>query len=184
MSLCGATPRPAGAAGRAPDRRWPYTAGSSEAPCSPRARPAGALPFWRLRNAPSRQRQRRCYSTLRASDPSSRPFFRRGLFRHFDNRRQVEAYADTLAERISRSRAGSVEICQSATAQNTDPAGVALDTRQPHSPLTWRFEEQVKRYGGRLKKTTIVALARKLLVTLWKFVTAGVIIEGAVLNAA
>jgi NH3-dependent NAD+ synthetase len=36
---------------------------------------------------------------------------------------------------------------------------------------------------GRLKKTTIVALARKL-VALWKYVTAGVIIEGAVMKAA
>ena len=46
------------------------------------------------------------------------------------------------------------------------------------------FEERVRRNGGRLKKTTIVALARKLLVALWKYVTAGVIIEGAVIMAA
>jgi|GEM_PF-5093579 len=30
-----------------------------------------------------------------------------------------------------------------------------------------------------MKKSTIVALARKLLVALWKYVTAGVVIEGA-----
>ena len=35
---------------------------------------------------------------------------------------------------------------------------------------------------GRLKKTTIVALARTLLVALWKYVTAGVVIEGAVMK--
>ncbi len=45
-------------------------------------------------------------------------------------------------------------------------------------------EERVRRNGGRLKKTTIVALARKLLVALWKYVTAGVVIEGAVMKAA
>ena len=33
-----------------------------------------------------------------------------------------------------------------------------------------------------LQKTTIVALARKLLVALWKYVTAGVVIEGAVMK--
>ena len=38
--------------------------------------------------------------------------------------------------------------------------------------------------GGRLKKPTIVALARKLLVALWKYATAGVVIEGAVMKAA
>ncbi len=37
--------------------------------------------------------------------------------------------------------------------------------------------------GGRLRKTTIVALARKLLVALWKHVTAGVVVEGAVMKA-
>ena len=55
---------------------------------------------------------------------------------------------------------------------------------QPHSALTLWFEERVKRNGGRLKKTTIVALARKLLVALWKYVTAGVVIEGAVMKTA
>ena len=40
------------------------------------------------------------------------------------------------------------------------------------------------RDGGRLKKTAIVALARKLLVALWKYVTAGVVIEGAIVKSA
>ena len=53
---------------------------------------------------------------------------------------------------------------------------------QPHSALALWFEERVRRIGGRLKKTTIVALARKLLVALWKYVTAGVVIEGAVMK--
>jgi transposase len=34
-----------------------------------------------------------------------------------------------------------------------------------------------------MKKTLIVALARKLLVALWKYVTVGVVIEGAVMKA-
>lgn len=68
------------------------------------------------------------------------------------------------------------------TAHNIDPAGVAR--HQPHSALTVWFEERGKRNGGHLKKTTIVALGRKLLVALWKYVTVGVIIEGAVLKAA
>ncbi|SDN38504.1 transposase [Ensifer sp. YR511] len=34
------------------------------------------------------------------------------------------------------------------------------------------------------KKTMIVALARKLLVALWKYVNAGVIIEGSVMKSA
>lgn len=38
--------------------------------------------------------------------------------------------------------------------------------------------------ADRLKKSTIVALARKLLVVLWKYVNAGGVIEGAVMKAA
>ena len=42
---------------------------------------------------------------------------------------------------------------------------------QPGSALTRWFEERVKHNAGRLKKSTIVALARKLLVALWKYVS-------------
>ena len=55
---------------------------------------------------------------------------------------------------------------------------------QPHSALTLWFHERVSRNGGRLRKTTIVALARKLLVALWKYVNAGVVIEGAAMTTA
>ena len=51
-----------------------------------------------------------------------------------------------------------------------------------NSALALWFHDRVKRNGGRLRKTTIVALARKLLVALWKYVTAGVVIEGAVMK--
>jgi transposase len=55
---------------------------------------------------------------------------------------------------------------------------------QPDSTLSRWFQERVQRNGGRLKKTTIVALARKLLVALWKYATFGVVIEGAVMKGA
>jgi transposase len=55
---------------------------------------------------------------------------------------------------------------------------------QPNSSLAQWFNERVSRNGGRLRKTMIVALARKLLVALWKYVTAGVVIEGAIVKAA
>ena len=40
---------------------------------------------------------------------------------------------------------------------------------QPDSALALWFQDRVKCNGGRLRKTTIVALARKLLVALWKY---------------
>ncbi len=58
------------------------------------------------------------------------------------------------------------------------------DPVQPQSALARWFHERVRRNGRRLRKSTIVALARKLLVALWKYVTAGVVIDGAVVRAA
>lgn len=46
------------------------------------------------------------------------------------------------------------------------------------------FQARVQYNSGRLKKPTIVALARKLLIALWKYATPGVVIEGAVMKSA
>jgi transposase len=106
-----------------------------------------------------------------------------GLFRHFDNRRQVAAYAG-LAPTPWQS--GSVDREQGVSKSGNPRLRTTLIQlawlwvrHQPRSALTQWFEERVRRNGGRLRKTTIVALARKLLVALWKYVTAGVVIEGA-----
>ena len=53
---------------------------------------------------------------------------------------------------------------------------------QPNSALSQWFRERSNLDTRR--KATIVALARKLLVALWKYVTAGVVIEGAIMKAA
>lgn len=44
---------------------------------------------------------------------------------------------------------------------------------QPGSALSCWFKERITQNGGRFKKTMIVALARKLLVALWKYAIAG-----------
>ena len=90
---------------------------------------------------------------------------------------------DALAERRGRSRAGSVQSRQPATANNIDSLAWLWLRNQPRSALSVWFHERVSRNGGRLRKTTIVALARKLLVALWKYVTAGVVIEGVTMKA-
>ena len=104
------------------------------------------------------------------------------------NRRQVAAYAG-LAPTPWQS--GSVDHEQ-GVAQSGNPklrstmvqlAWLWLQ-HQPTSALSRWFKERVKQNGGRGKKATIVALARKLLVALWKFVSSGVVIEGAAMKAA
>ena len=49
--------------------------------------------------------------------------------------------------------------------------------------LAW-FRARVGAMGGRIRKIMIVVLARKLLVALWRYVTQGVVPEGAVFKAA
>jgi len=111
-----------------------------------------------------------------------------GLFRRFDNRRQLASYAG-LAPTPWQS--GSVDREQGVSkAGNPRLRATLIELawlwlrHQPQSALALWFKERVKRNGGRMKKTIIVALARKLLVALWKYVTAGVLIEGAVMRVA
>jgi transposase len=109
-----------------------------------------------------------------------------GLFRHFDNRRQVASYAGlapTPWQSGSVDREQGVSKAGNARLRTTLIQLAWLWLRhQPESALALWFKERVQRNGGRLKKTIIVALARKLLIALWKYVTLGVIIEGAVIK--
>jgi transposase len=55
---------------------------------------------------------------------------------------------------------------------------------QPDSALAAWFRSRTGSLGGRMRKVMIVALARKLLVALWRFCRHGVLPEGATLKAA
>ena len=109
-----------------------------------------------------------------------------GLFRHFDNRRQIASYAGLVP---TPWQSGSIDREQGVSKSGNPRLRTMLIQlawlwvrHQPQSALTLWFEERVKSNGGRHKKSAIVALARKLLVALWKYVTAGVVIEGAVMK--
>jgi transposase len=55
---------------------------------------------------------------------------------------------------------------------------------QPESALSKWFRERLAGAKGRMKKILIIAMARKLLIALWRYATHGVIPEGAVLKPA
>jgi transposase len=55
---------------------------------------------------------------------------------------------------------------------------------QPDSALSNWFRARLGQPGSRIKKIMIVALARKLLVALWRYVKDGVIPEGAKMKTA
>ena len=110
-----------------------------------------------------------------------------GLFRSFDNRRQLAAYAG-LAPTPWQSGSVAHEGVSKAGNPRLRTTMIQLAwlwlRHQPTSALSLWFQERVQRNGGKMRKTTIVALARKLLVALWKYATSGVVIEGAVMKAA
>ena len=111
-----------------------------------------------------------------------------GLFRSFSNRRQVAAYAG-LAPTPWRS--GSVAHEQGVSKAGNPRLRTTMIQlawlwvrHQPRSILTLWFHQRVQLNGGRVRKVLIVALARKLLIAFWKYVTAGVVLEGAETTAA
>lgn len=107
-----------------------------------------------------------------------------GLCRQFANRRQVAAYAGLAA---TPWRSGAVIHEQGLSKAGNPQLRTTMVQlawlwlrHQPESALALWFRAR----GERGRKGSIVALARKLLVALWKYVTHGVIIEGAVMKPA
>jgi transposase len=108
-------------------------------------------------------------------------------WRQFRNRREVGALAgltptphqsgDALWER-GISKAGNRHIRAMAI-----QIAWAWLRWQPDSKLSRWYEERFANGSGRLRRIGIVALARKLLIDLWRYLQDGVIPEGAQLKA-
>jgi transposase len=105
--------------------------------------------------------------------------------REFANRRQLAAYAG-LAPTPWRS--GSIAHEQGVSKAGNPRLRTTMIQlawlwlrHQSQSALTRWFKAQSSHRG---RKSAIVALARKLLVALWKYVTQGIVIEGAVMKSA
>ena len=109
-----------------------------------------------------------------------------GLFRPFANRRQLAAYAGLaptpwLSGRIQREQGISKSGNPRLRTAMVELAWLWL-RNQPASALSRWFADRVRDEGGRKRRITIVALARKLLVTLWKYVNRGEVPDGAALK--
>jgi len=108
------------------------------------------------------------------------------ISRSFSNRRQLAAYAGlaptpwqsgSVAHEQGVSKAGNPRL------RTTMIQLAWLWLRhQPTSALSVWFQQRVQSNGSKMRKTMIVALARKLLVALWRYSTSGVVIEGAVMK--
>jgi transposase len=109
-----------------------------------------------------------------------------GLYRSFANRREVAAYAGLVP---TPWRSGKIDREQGISkAGNRRLRTTMIELawmwvrHQPGSALTRWFYDRVGTERGRVKRITIVALARKLLIALWRFITYGEVPEGAALK--
>jgi transposase len=110
------------------------------------------------------------------------------LFRRFDNRRQIAAYAGLAP---SPWQSGSIDHDQGiAKAGNHRLRHAMIELawlwlrHQPKTELSRWFRRRVGDGRGRVRRIAIVALARRLLVALWRYVTHGVVPAGATFKAA
>jgi len=111
------------------------------------------------------------------------------LYKSFDNRRQLAAYAGLAA---SPWRSGKIDHEQGVSKSGNPRLRASLIQlawgwlrHQPNSALSrWFVQRCAQAKGKDSRKKAIVALARKLLVALWKYVTTGLLPDGAELKRA
>jgi len=109
------------------------------------------------------------------------------LYKDFDNRRQVGSYiglapSPWASGATSREQGISKAGNPRARHQAIELAWLWL-RHQPDSALSRWFRQRTAGASARTKRIAIVALARKLMVALWRYLTTGLIPDGAVVKA-
>ena len=125
---------------------------------------------------------------LKALGPSFATTLTNELFyKDFDNRRQVAAYCGLPP---SPWRSGSIDREQGISKAGNPRARVkAIELawlwlrHQPESELSRWFRRRTADAGKRARRIAIVALARKLIVALWRYLTTGLVPAGATMKA-
>jgi transposase len=108
------------------------------------------------------------------------------FYRSFDNRRQLGSFAGLTPSPFqsgSRDRDQGISKAGNSKARSTMIELAWLWVRyQPDSALAVWFRERVGAVKGRIRRITIVALARKLLIALWRYLQDGLVPVGAALK--
>jgi transposase len=125
---------------------------------------------------------------LKALGPSFATTLTSELFyKDFDNRRQVAAYCGLPP---SPWRSGGIDREQGISKAGNPRARLkAIELawlwlrHQPESELSRWFNTRTANAGKRARRIAIVALARKLMVALWRYLTTGLVPAGAAMKA-
>jgi len=109
------------------------------------------------------------------------------FYRSFGNRREIAAYSGLTP---SPWKSGGIDVEQGISkAGNSRLRKTMIQLawlwlrHQPGSALSRWFHLRTGDRRGKIRRITIVAVARKLLVALWRYVTQGLVPEGAELKA-
>jgi len=108
------------------------------------------------------------------------------FYRSFDNRKQLASYVGLTPAHF---QSGAMSHDQGISkAGNAKARTVMIELawlwlrHQPDSPLSVWFRERVGKLKGRIRRITIVAVARKLLIALWRYLENGMVPEAAILK--
>jgi transposase len=108
------------------------------------------------------------------------------FYRSFANRREIAAYSGLAP---SPWKSGGIDVEQGISkAGNARLRKTMIELtwlwlrHQPGSALSRWFHQRVGDRRGKIRRITIVAVARKLLVALWRYVTQGLVPAGAELK--
>lgn len=108
------------------------------------------------------------------------------FYRSFDNRRQVGSYFGLVGMPYDSGESRRDQGISKAGNARARRVAVELAWRwirfQPGSDLTRWFCERVGDLKGRVRRIAIVALARKLMIALWRYLQTGMVPTGAVLH--
>ena len=109
------------------------------------------------------------------------------FYRRFDNRHQLGSYVGVAP---MPHQSGAMDRNRRISRAGNPRARKALIQLawlwlryQPESALAGWFRERVGTLAGRTRRIAIVAMARKLLVALWRYVETGVVPDGVELKA-
>jgi transposase len=108
------------------------------------------------------------------------------FYRKFNNRQQLGSYVGLTP---SHFQSGPMSRDQGISkAGNPRARTVMIELAwiwlryQPNSPLSVWFHQRVGTAKGRIRRITIVAVARKLLIVLWRYLDTGLVPAGAVVR--
>ena len=108
------------------------------------------------------------------------------FYRSFTNRRQVGSYFGLTGTPYDSGASRREQGISKAGNRRARELAIELAwlwrRHQPDSELTRWFNQRVGTLKGRIRRIAIVAMARKLMVALWRYLTEGLIPTGAVLR--